>query len=565
MNVFGRRANVPLVAIAVALAAGVPAFAYVCHPDIAGTRTLAVHGRITGYSLLRNAVGVAYRDRAGCARVMRWKPLRGASLEDVGALTRRCTTAGAPIALRGSATIVRDRPASTLIASDGTRRAVLRSGGAIEIYRHGILVRSIARAGTAKAQALALSRDRVVVLARGSASPDLPPTLEVYRVSNSSLAHVWPLLVRPVTLDLEGGVAVFAAAQNGGAFGLRLSDGLTTFFGPTRRGDTPQIGPGGLVFQSGMYKKLQRQGVALLKFVPTASMRLGFARTFHTLATRQPIEDFSMDGQRVAVLIAAPAGQCKQVRLWSIPWHYFGRIDMNEDLTCAAGMDIHRVSLAGIRMEWMATKDGVTRIVMTDSDKCMEEFVGRVRSTRETLLAGDRGLLAFAAPRSQSSAREPGLLALRGSVRALSADSRRLAVLRSDGRVDLLGLNGTRYRTIRTRAATAIALRRDRLVVLTRAGTVEVWNTVSAKREHAWPAPRGVDPRIDVHYGIAVLSAGNRVYALRLDSGRLALLARAPIGVRAQIEEPGVVYQYNTRRGGFMRFIPLATVERALA
>jgi len=83
-------------------------------------------------------------------------------------------------------------------------------------------------------------------------------------------------------------------------------------------------------------------------------------------------------------------------------------------------------------------------------------------------------------------------------------------------------------------------------------------------RSTAWRVPHGVDPSIDVHYGIAVLTAGSRVYALRVDTGRLVTLARAPTRARAQIEEPGVVYQYNTSRGGVMRFVSLERVERAL-
>jgi hypothetical protein len=61
-----------------------------------------------------------------------------------------------------------------------------------------------------------------------------------------------------------------------------------------------------------------------------------------------------------------------------------------------------------------------------------------------------------------------------------------------------------------------------------------------------------------------VLAAGRTVYAMRLESGRTVLLARAPRSLHAQIEAIGVVYQYNIGRKGFLRFIPLSAVERKL-
>jgi hypothetical protein len=395
-----------------------------------------------------------------------------------------------------------------------------------------------------------------------SVRPDRPPSLEVYDTARGALLHEWPLFVRPVTLGLHGDVALFAAAQNGGVFGLRLADGLTTFFGPARRRDMPQIGSAGVVFQSGMYERLIRQGTTLLKFFPSATVRNAFARTFHALSTRRRIEDFTMDGQRVAVLLDAPAGQCEEVRLWSIPWHYFGRIDMGEDLTCGAGMDIHRISLSGIRIEWVATLRGSTNVIVTDAKRCIERIVADASLPNGISLAGDHGLVAFTGATSRPSARDSGVLALGADARGLSVDGRRVAVLRSDGRVELRGPRGRLIRTIAPSRARAIALRRDRLVVLTRVGTLEVWNTLSGSREHVWRVPAASE--VDLHYDIAVFTAGKRVYALQLDTGRLALLARAPSHARVQIEEPGVVYQYNTRRGGELRFIPLATVEATL-
>ena len=49
-----------------------------------------------------------------------------------------------------------------------------------------------------------------------------------------------------------------------------------------------------------------------------------------------------------------------------------------------------------------------------------------------------------------------------------------------------------------------------------------------------------------------------------LQNGRLTTLARTARHVRAQIESPGVVYQYNGTRGGELRNVPMSVVEAKL-
>jgi hypothetical protein len=44
----------------------------------------------------------------------------------------------------------------------------------------------------------------------------------------------------------------------------------------------------------------------------------------------------------------------------------------------------------------------------------------------------------------------------------------------------------------------------------------------------------------------------------------MAVLAHGPRPVRAQIEAPGVAYEYNARGRGFVGFVPLAQIERRL-
>ena len=74
----------------------------------------------------------------------------------------------------------------------------------------------------------------------------------------------------------------------------------------------------------------------------------------------------------------------------------------------------------------------------------------------------------------------------------------------------------------------------------------------------------GASAALDVHYGAAVVTAGPRVYAISLATGARRVLLVAPAQVRAHLDDIGVVYTYNTARGGLLGFIPFAAVERAL-
>jgi hypothetical protein len=70
---------------------------------------------------------------------------------------------------------------------------------------------------------------------------------------------------------------------------------------------------------------------------------------------------------------------------------------------------------------------------------------------------------------------------------------------------------------------------------------------------------------VDLRFGIAVVSAGNRVYAVAMATGKTVLLAKAEGHVAAQIDTPGVAYQYNAGGHGYVRFVPLSRILSALA
>jgi hypothetical protein len=243
-------------------------------------------------------------------------------------------------------------------------------------------------------------------------------------------------------------------------------------------------------------------------------------------------------------------------------------------------MAIRAVAIGGISAVWVGSKGGATKLIVSDSKTCMERVLATPSSANGILLAGDRHFLSFVTPKLHGRARagidlirdypryqhpllERRDLSLPTAVRAISADGERVAAMLADDRVEVFTSKGKLIRTLTPGSPRALALRGDELAVLTRADTVEVWNVTTANLEHTWPAPRRATS-VDVHFGIVVLAAGRTVYAMRLESGRTVLLARAPRSLHAQIEAIGVVYQYNIGRKGFLRFIPLSAVERKL-
>ena len=82
---------------------------------------------------------------------------------------------------------------------------------------------------------------------------------------------------------------------------------------------------------------------------------------------------------------------------------------------------------------------------------------------------------------------------------------------------------------------------------------------------HRWRLPAGTAPAVDVHYGVAVVTAGRELYAINLSTGGSACCCGRRQPVRAHLDDIGVVYAYNAGSGGVLGFIPFAAVEQALA
>src|SRR4029077_7235442 len=138
-----------------------------------------------------------------------------------------------------------------------------------------------------------------------------------------------------------------------------------------------------------------------------------------------------------------------------------------------------------------------------------------------------------------------------------------VAVLRADGLIDVFAGRQS-VNTYSPDGARAIALRAGELVVLTKRQTIDVFSRADGSLLHSWRIPRGPARTVDVHFGVAVFTIGQRAFALRLSNGRIAPLVKTPGAVAAQIDDCGVVSRSSARGQGYLGFIPFATVERKL-
>lgn len=496
---------------AVALAFSASAYAYVCHPDLPGTRNLPVKGRVDAYALSGHVVTVHAWVR-GCERRIVWRPL--GSTSSAGACTSRAARAGA-----------------RRTASDGRHR---------------------------------------IALIRGSTTPDRPDRLAVYDARTGVGLHAWPLPAAASSVDVAGGLAVVSTAN--GVYVVRLRDGRFALVGVKRPGDRPQIDAAGMVFQDDLYKRRSARRT-LLKFLPLSTLRHTL-RPFGPLRVPYRIGDFSLDGRSVIFVKEDPTGECDRIGVWTIPWHYSTDL-MDEPPICPerhAPGGITALALGGQYLEVLTTYGRVQTLISSTFVHCIEKVVKRTALGAGTIpaLAGDSSTLAYAFRPRAGSARVGRLHGQRRawttslpSAVQLSVDRGRLAVLRADGRIDVLRGDSV-VRTFAPLGARAIGLRGDRLAVLTQAGTLEVYALSSAKLLHRWRAPAGARATLDLHYGVAVLTAGRRIYAIGLSSGKRRVLLAAPHAVRAHLDDIGVVYAYDAGAGGVLGFIPLAAVERAL-
>lgn len=507
---------------AAGLAAAAAGDAARCHPDLRGTRSLTVEGNVVGYTFARGRVAVRWVRSRACAGTAVW---RYSSVPHAKA-SASCE--------RSAAELGKARPTRRLVAAQGNR-----------------LVR--------------------VVLA--PASVDRPDRLQVLDRATRRLLASWPLFERPARVALYGDIAILSSAKRHALDALRLSDGRIAMLGIARAGDRPVIGPRGVLYQDDLdlYMRRTAPDEVTLKLVPLAAVRREFAAPGARRIVTGRINAVSMDGKRVAYVVHGETGSCDQVLFWSIPWHFVAPFTQKVGPTClpthGAG-GVTDVAIAGLRAVWTTRYGGNTRVLASSIINCVEWVVARPVTgvQRVAGLTGDGGVLAYGI-----SGRESGVSLVpthwrsrrvdesSARVAAVSADSARLAILSADGTVTVVTRRGHLVGRVFVGKARAIALRRTTLAVLGR-GELTVYRLGSSHPLHRWTVP--ADSRsVDVHYGIALITAGHDVLAVNIGTGRSARLLHAPGEVEGQIEAPGATVSFNVGDRGYLRFIPMSQIE----
>jgi hypothetical protein len=288
-----------------------------------------------------------------------------------------------------------------------------------------------------------------------------------------------------------------------------------------------------------------------------------------------------MDGPRVAAAYRDPQHRCDRIVFWNVPWNYVAPVsrapkgdesktaEAKEYPTCAGTGRPHVVALAigGIQANWILAAQN-RRLVTSTSAACVEHIVAT--GGQVATVAADGALLAYGTQdgrvrvivRSRAPRRETSIGGA-GGLSAVTADKGRIAILRQYGEIQVRATTGELLSAIHIAGARAIALRAGMLLALTTDNTLKVFDAETGTLRSTWPVPEGVRGEIDAHYGVAVLTRGQQIFAMNTATGKTVLLATAPRPAHAQIEAPGIAYGYNLNGHGVLRFIPLAAIERS--
>jgi hypothetical protein len=318
----------------------------------------------------------------------------------------------------------------------------------------------------------------------------------------------------------------------------------------------------------------------------------------HVKNTNGWIESLAMDGPRVVYAVQGGA-TCTKVFVWNVHTKtgavVSGRGTCGADSTSTGG-GVTQIAVAGTRFAWIVNEGGNTEssddlytasLPVPHERRVATAFrTGDVDGTLTgTWLsglvgAGDRialnrfttdgsGMVATAALQRL----DIGLATIaagKATLRAMSLDQHRVAVLRTDQKVALYDTDsGHLLPTVSPSSAREIALRQDVVVVLTRTRTIEIFNARTGAPVRTLPVASGAS-KLDVHSGIAAYAVGRNVHVLRLSDGRDAVLATAPRAIQGlQIEAPGIVYAYNTVKAirdlGNLAFVPMGKATSLLS
>jgi hypothetical protein len=480
--------------------------------DAAGTRSLSLDGSIVAYRVSGESVTVAVRTDGSCT-VLVWHT----TSESVEATDRSCAALAAT-----------------------SRRASFAG---------------------------------VQVIASGRQAPDRLNVLVHDRVLRS-----WPLPVRVRlrSLQVAGGFAAFTARGGSGLWVARLSDGRVAFVAPIAAGDHPVLRATGLAYHDAVYKAAPADK-PVLKFVTAKALGGALARVGRALHTGGPIRSFSVDGTRVALAVGGGGDQCDRVIFWNISWRSVAQVSQKSGPTCptAAAGRISAVALGGARAQWLTMHRGRPMLVAADAINCQEWVIRRLSDlpadASVNAIAGDRSILTYAQGggfggqigRLTGGYRVQNVFDFGHSVRQIAADGGRLAVLGSDGSIEVRTGSGVLLREFPPSGVTSVGLSGKLLAAATSNGRLNVYSLATGERVHAWRLPAGAG-HVDLQYGIAVVGAGRAVYALDVFTGRTARVAVAPRTASAQIEPIGIVYSYSSKTQGTAKVVPVATLERML-
>jgi hypothetical protein len=548
----------------------VPASAQVCHPDPLGTRTLLVHGSVTGYAMNGRHVELGFRDKDGCVHLVSWN-VGTAPMRRVVTATTGCRRFG----VLGSGVRVPDVAPAAVAAFDGSRHVVV-TGATITVFvgkrRAGVIRRHSAQPPL-KAE---LRSSRLIVLGQGSEPADRPDRLEVYDTSTLRSLGSWPLIEPAVTLDLAGDTALFSSKNRKGVYALRLEDGATRLVAPAWNGDTPQIEPAGVVYEDGSFARDRATGRVPVKFVPTYALRQEFAEVHRTLRTDGPITGLAMNGPNLAVTFRGPANECDQVRIWQVFWQDIATPTMDRGPGCSRHDRIQAVAETGISAWWTVRAGSVQRLVWSSSENCVQHLVARASAAagdRFLAISGDSRSIAYAVGHEDGTS----TLALSGSAsrwatrrihlsdapRAVVSDEDRVAVLDANGNVSLRSINGDEAKSLDVRDARRIALRGDLLATASGAN-VDLYKVSSGERIATWNVGGPVSG-LSMRYGIVVVIAGHDVVALRMTDGKRVRLARTGGFPLAVVDRAGIAFASSAFGRGLVTFVPMADVERAFS
>src|SRR6478672_1662894 len=507
------------VVVAALATAGIAAAAagdvWPCHPDLPGTRSLTVTGHVTGYRFAGRGTLVASVKTKRCAGVARWNYAASAD-------------ATASVACRGKA------------------------GGS----------------GAAPQRLVAAQGNRVVRVVLAPDGVDRPDRLDVVARGTGHRIASWPLIDRPARVALFGKIAILSGAKRDALYALRISDGRIAMLGVAGADDRPIVGPDGVVYQDGLSLKAQRVAPnrVTLKLVPLAAVERQLSLADRQIQTHWRISAIGMDGRRVAFAVHDPAGRCDVVKFWTPPWHYVARVTHPSAATCLPNHrpgGVTNVAMGGGRLIWTTRYGNKTRVLAASTIGCKEWVVARpAPGAPAAPLAGDGSELAYASNGAVGLVEVEsddwyGEVLSRSAVQvaAISVDSNRIATLYRDGKVTVMGTSGALVSSFAAGPARAIALRGHTVAVL-RSERLDVYNAETGVLAKSWAVP--VNARsVDLQYGIAVVAAGDDVFALNVGSGHTARLLHAPGRVAVRIDSPGAVAQFNAGGHGYLRFIPM--------